>query len=241
MGTSIVEFDSPLVTEIQAVADRYNLQAVAEFGNIQKAFAAAEGMRQLNDFMSDNVVQSHFMPLMNSQVGFKTDRPNGYDVGSVKNAVIAALMHGVNVVGNEFNIISGSMYITKNGFNRLVREYPDLYDLVLKPGIPQLVGETGALVPYEASWSIRGERHQIQCTLDKETGRDTRIPVKVNRGMGSDAILGKAERKVLARIYAQLLGAGALPEGDVSDVIDAQFETKSTGKTGKKASDDLFE
>ncbi len=58
----------------------------------------------------------------------------------------------------------------------------------------------------------------LRCAQEKD-GTDMRIPVKVNGGMGADAILGKAERKMLFRIYQRVNGSsfGAV-DGEVGDV-----------------------
>jgi hypothetical protein len=60
----------------------------------------------------------------------------------------------------------------------------------------------------------------IKKTPDGGT-HDGRIPVRVNKAMGVDAILGKAERKMLAAIRKEVTGSQHDPDGDVDDVHDA--------------------
>ena len=59
------------------------------------------------------------------------------------------VLRGVRIVGNEFNIISGRPYITKEGFSRLVREWPGLTELRLMPGVPATQANR-ALIAYRA-------------------------------------------------------------------------------------------
>lgn len=239
---------------IQSIVSTCSLQAIANKDDIEKAVRAAAGVKQLRSMLTDEIMDEVFMPLMNSQVGFKTDKdPAKYDPrwsknwdGSpysrdiVRECVVAALMHGVRATANEFNIISESMYITKQGFWRLVQEFPGVSNVVLRPGVPAVKYDDkqnplAALVPYTASWQLDGVEHEMVCAAPTDQApQDTRIPVKCNRGMGTDAILGKAERKVLARVYARLTGAGAVPEGDVADVLE--MEDRPAPAANKKVS-----
>jgi hypothetical protein len=64
----------------------------------------------------------------------------------------------------------------------------------------------GAVVKCSASWKMNG-------TPDT-TARD--IPIRVNAMMGADAIMGKAERKILAAAHAQITGT-VLGDADASE------------------------
>ena len=63
-------------------------------------------------------------------------------------------------------------------------------------------------MPCKASWKLNGTPDVMEAE----------IPVRINAGMGSDAILGKAERKMRARIYNRITGT-EFPEGEVGDVV----------------------
>jgi hypothetical protein len=156
------------------------------------------------------------MPLQGSKLGFVTDKDagGGYPAEVVREVIIEALLRGFRPVGNEFNIIAGQFYGAKNGFERIVREWPGLTNLRIDLGVPHLVAEKGALVPCEARWRLDGRDMKVECRPAAGDGFDTRIPVKVNGGMGPDAILGKATRKLYARVYQVLTGCA-------SDIVDA--------------------
>lgn len=172
-----------------------------------QAVRMAHGIRTIRAALPDQFMHENFMPLQNSPLGFLTDKPDGYPVDVVRDALCEALLRGFMPVNNEFNIISGRFYGTKNGYERQVLEFPGLRDLVYELGVPQLAGDKGALVTCEAKWFIDGVQDELLCTdKTKEGGIDSRIPVKVNGGMGADGILGKATRKMFYRIYKKLTG-----------------------------------
>lgn len=215
-------------SDVERAISECGVAAVRNLPKFQQAIALAKGMRELRRAVDDNFVKHCLMPLMGTSLGFLADRPNTkepepYGPLVVRDCAIEAMMRGFNVVGNEFNIISGRFYGTKNGYARLVSEFPGLTDLVLQPGVPTLAGDRGALVPFTASWKLNGKAMSIECLQTKE-GHDLRIPVKVNAGMGPDAILGKAERKMLFRIYQRVNGSSyGATEGEIGD--DAAINT----------------
>lgn len=185
-----------------------------------QAVTLARGIRQLREAIPLEFVKEVFMPLQGTPLGFLTDkdRDGGYMPEIVRDCLIEALLRGFRPVGNEFNIISGRFYGAKAGFERIVHEFPGVQDLRIDVGVPALAGDKGALVPMVATWLYQGRRDELRCVQPAEKdGVDTRIPVKVNAGMGADAILGKAARKMYARIYQRLTGCSR-------DVIDADAD-----------------
>ena len=160
------------------------------------------------------------LPLQNSSLGFRTDRPTGYQPDVVKDCFIEATLRGLSPIGNEFNIISGRCYVTKEGFSRLLRELPEFCDLKLFFGVPK-TSTGGAIVEARATWKYRG--HQDEITRE--------IPVRVNNGMGADAILGKTERKLKAAIYQQITGS-VVSDGDAEDA-DAIGTTSRPSKAAE--------
>lgn len=214
---------------IEAAIQGCGVSAIADLSHIKQAVRMAQGLRALRAALTDDFVREVLMPLQGSKLGFLTDKDRddnggpgpGYPLTVVRDCVTVAMIHGFNVVGNEFNIIAGNFYGTQAGFDRKVREFPGLSHFVEQPGVPHLHQEKGALVPYVASWRLNGKAQSIECVLTKDgdTVFDNRIPVTVNRRMGVDAIVGKALRKLLYRIYKRLNGgAYGLGEGEVGDM-----------------------
>lgn len=213
---------------IEKVVQECNIEAIHRLSDMEQTIRLAQGMKELRALLTEQLVVDLFFPLKGSPLGFRTDegsngRPKEYHWSVVRDCLIEAFVKGAKPVWNEFNIISERTYFTKEYFERKVAEFDGLTDLRLDAGVPRTSGD-GALVPYSAEWWLGGQRHEMVCDYreakEDEPSSDTRIPVRVNKGMGMDAILGKAKRKFLARVYERLSGI-SIPEGDVDgDAID---------------------
>jgi outer membrane lipoprotein SlyB len=204
------------LAQLETVVDQCSLATLASQGRFERAFTLARGIAQLRKMITDDMM-AQIMPLQGTSLGFRTDQDNrgGYGVDVVKECLIEALLRGVNPVGNEFNIISQRCYTTKEGFTRLVRDWPGLTDLKEEYGVPRM-RDGGAIVECRASWKLDGRPDAIKCE----------IPVKVNSGMGSDAILGKTTRKLLARVYRQISGSEQT-DGDAEDAAPVRAVTST--------------
>lgn len=229
-----------ITSAITKAVDECGVDAISKLPAMQQLLKLSQGITALRAAMTDEFVESILMPLRGSPLGFLTDKDSKpeekdkYPLSVVRECVIDAWLRGFQAVGNEMNIISGKFYGAKAGFERLVLEYPGLTELILEPGVPQPMGESVALVPFIASWKLNGHPMRMDCvkvgTVGEDgkvvgVGPDMRIPVKVNSGMGPDAIIGKAYRKVYFRIWARLKGGTfGLMEGDASETIDTQGE-----------------
>jgi hypothetical protein len=143
------------------------------------------------------------MALQGSAIGFKTDKDQGggYPESTVRDCLIEATLAGVYPVGNEFNIIAGRAYITKEGMGRKLRDIDGLSYSIL-PGVPSMK-EGGAIVPMNVEWTFKGNSSK----------RELPICVKVNGGMGADAVIGKATRKARAWLYQTVTGS-EIPDGE---------------------------
>lgn len=192
-------------------------------GSFEAELQVAQAMNDLQVALTDDLMQP-VMKLMNTDLGFRTDRDpvitpkdkennpmTPYSVAVVRNVVIEAKLRGFHVVGNEFNIITGRFYACRNGLKRKCEKWPGVTDLKINLGVPKLVGDKGALVPVTATWRKDGTADKIEAE----------IPVRVNSGMGADAILGKAERKIYKRVHDRL-GGITTPDGEAGDDIEIQ-------------------
>lgn len=182
--------------------------------SVARANALADAMRQIKNLMNGEILEN-ILYLQGSKLGYLTDKDKsgGYPQDVVRDCVILAMLQGLSIVGNEFNIIAGETYITKAGMTRLVRELPGLTDLKIVDGRPEPANNgQGAFVPMKATWLLYGKPDSLEVA----------VPVRVNTGMGADAILGKATRKVLGRIHARITGSTQmLDEDKVDQEIDA--------------------
>jgi hypothetical protein len=221
--------------KIEEIVARSNPAAIARLPPMTQTIVLAKGMHELRLAMTDDLVKRVFMPLQGTRLGFRTDKDKdgGYPHEIVRDAIIEAMMRGLRPIGNELNIIGGNCYTTLEGLERKVREFPGLASIELTPGVPTMK-DGGALVPFEARWRINGTDDCLVCALRTDADgvvHDTRIPVRVNSGQIVDAILGKAKRKMLARVYERLTGFRE-PDGDAIDtegevVAEAVAQDKS--------------
>lgn len=189
--------------------------ALAQSMNEQfkKAFIIAECVQQLRDLLTPDVMKS-LMKLQNTTLGFQTDNPQGYKEDIVRDCIIEGIMNGVMPVGNQLNILCSRCYITKNGMKHKLKMIPGLYRNIT-PGLPKASSDgSGAVVVMSIDWTYQG----------KQQKKDLALAIRVNRGMGTDAILGKAMRKASAWLYEEVTG-NAVDDGDASDTapfIEAQ-------------------
>lgn len=226
------------VTSMEQIARDYGLAASRNEPPIRRAIRLSQGIAQLKQMLTVQQTEWLFMPLMGSPLGFVTDLDKEppdkrYPAHVVRDVIVEALLRGYMPVGNEFNIIAGRFYAAKNGLERLVREYPGVQRLILVPGVPTAAPNNTALVPYTATWIYQGAEMAIRCEVSKD-GEDTRIPVRVNSGMGPDAILGKAERKMYWRILKRLTGDGAAILGEEDEPAAPILTEGAPAPTGRE-------
>lgn len=198
--------DLDRLLKADVVTRRVAPQVLNMMGVLERGLIMSDAIMALHAIL-DQATMARVAALMNNSLGFKTDKPLQpvYDVDTVRKCVVQALLMGLQIVGNEFNIIAGNTYCTREGFTRLLREYPGLTDLSINPDVPEVVGNK-AIVSVKATWKLNGVPAELSA----------KIPIRVNSGMGDDAILGKSYRKVMCRIYNRITGS-ELSDGEVGD------------------------
>jgi hypothetical protein len=184
-------------------ASRELLAASMAGNEMAKGLIMARSIQVLRSLLTSAVMRD-IMQLMDNPLGFKTDRRPGtkkdgkdvppYNEAQVRDVMIQALIKGLRPTGNEVNIIAGQLYVTKEGYDRLVNELPGVTDLRIEVGIPK-TSNGGAVVSARASWKLNARPSQLVCEGEYA------IPIRVNEAMGADAIQGKATSKVLRRIH----------------------------------------
>jgi hypothetical protein len=211
-------------------------------GRFSKALAVAHAIQRLRMALTAPVMKD-VMALQGSKLGFRTDRDRekepGYPENVVKECLIESILWGAYPVNNEWNIIAGNTYLALNFFRRVLDAFPGLANPKLFPGVPVLMNG-GALVQYAMEFELNGKPTRIERGKYKAadgTEVDERIPVRVNAGMGVDAILGKAERKMRAFVYQRLRGSSlAIPDGEVEhgETLPAVTSELPTGRTSMR-------
>lgn len=196
--------------------------------SFMKGLKLASAMGQMRAMLTQEVMRP-IMELMNSSLGFRTDKdPNRpkwnpktnryedvqpYAWNTVRECFIAASLRGLQPVNNEWNIIAEEMYATRNGLKRLCETAPEVSALKVNLGVPRLLGDKGAIVKVEASWRKNGTVDQLAAE----------IPVRVNASMGADAVIGKAERKMYKRILDRLTGStSGIVDGEAEEAVEVE-------------------
>lgn len=191
------------VEALDRIASNRTLTIGSQFS---RAFATATAISQLNALLTKDVMIP-IMSLQNSSLGFMTDnRAGGYSVDTVRECLIDAILNGVQPVGNEFNIIKGRTYITKNGMRRKLRDIPGL-SYTITPGFPTSSKDgSGAGVIMSIDWTYNGEKNH----------KELPVAVRVNKDMGTDGILGKATRKASSWLFETVTGQ-IVEEGEAGE------------------------
>lgn len=152
--------------------------------------------------------------LMNTGIGFKTDKPT-YSDEIIKNCVTQAIMHGLRIHGNEFNILGGNFYATKEGLERIVNRNPDLERKII------IKSRGFKKSPETEIWALSFD-YDFKLKDRQEIKDDVTVYVRGKQGnyeIPLDAVLGKARRKVLKTIYNQMTQGFFLLE-DADDIDD---------------------
>lgn len=239
------------------------IEAEKSGSEMLKAVTMARSMNALREGLTP--LMGDIMQIVGTPMGFRTDkdRPrlkdgkwddSKYSVEQVRDVVIVALLRGFRVVGNEFNIIAGNFYATKEGMRRFVLEFPGLKNFRIETEVPATMGG-GALVGAVVTWNLNGidDRLEMTVTKDGDVTHDRRVAVRANDGMGIDAIIGKAESKIYRRVYAILTGTelpdddspSEDPVDDQSSIVGSSVESAATNSSDNsgdsKDSQDAFD
>lgn len=189
-------------------------------GDILAALDLAANVLTLRDLLELPEIKARVQSLQDTPIGFRTDKdpsimnrrtgqPNKpYDYHIVKDAIVECLLRGLQLVGNQFNIIAGRFYCTKEGFEHLIRQLGKAGTIAdFRPviGIPKTSGG-GCVIDCSATWSSDG----------KSYGLEVQIAVKTSESGSTDQYIGKATRKFLKRCYEMMTGS-SVPEGDAGD------------------------
>lgn len=175
----------------------------------EKAYHIANAISDLKTILTPEYMKP-IMALQGNKLGFKTDKDGavGYPEEVVKNCLIEAVLTGFEPWGNQFNIIAGNMYGTKEGFGAVLNKTKGLkWDIT--PGLPRInAAKDGAAVQMKITWTYGAELEQV---------KEIDFAVKMNSFAGVDAAIGKATRKARAWLFNKINGT-EVGEGDVQDI-----------------------
>lgn len=199
-----------LPATIMAAQDKFevalrNASAIDIVNNFGAAFNAAQIIMLLREALTDEVLDTIFMPLMNSKVGFKTDRDGKfnkkigrvnelYDKTIVREAIIDAALIGLRPTGNQFNIISGTMYPTKEGYTSLLKKIGAKY--IIDYSQPTVDPKGFATFTCKINYEYKGDKNSFSVSAT----------VRTDQYSSYDQLRGKAERRAKKALYEYLTG-----------------------------------
>jgi len=191
----------------------------------ERAYATAKSIEVLKTLLTPEYM-APIMNLQGNRLGFKTDKDKsgGYPVEHVKNCLIEAVLMGLQPYGNEFNIIAGNTYATKEGVGRLLATWRGLkYSLICAVPVPGQDGKS-AVVEVTIKWTINQESKEEVIP----------ISVKMDAYTSVDAMIGKATRKGRAWLLSAISGI-EIVEADVTDAEYLDVTPKQTVKEVSKS------
>ena len=184
---------------------------------IGAALCKANALATLRRLITPEIMQQAVLPLQGTRIGFLTDRDNDrdgpYPEGVVKDAVIEAMMAGVPLIGNRFNILGKRFYLTREGVAFKLDRFPGLtYEIT--PAIPtderppeyvrmpdgkSVLKKGEATVCVSVTWKVAGADKEENCRL-------LSFRVSVNRGMSTEAVQGKAWCRAAKWLWTKVSG-----------------------------------
>jgi hypothetical protein len=210
--------------EQELVSQELNQQIVAVLSSktegFQKAFVMATAIQTLKERLTPEYM-APIMMLQGSKLGFKTDKdlvknPNtgkyekgvGYPMEIVKDCLIEMVLIGLQPTGNEFNIIGGNSYVTKEGGTSLIKKQHGLTNVVITyPSVNQSADKKTANVTTLIRWEYLGKKEEEKVDF----------PIKSDAYTTFDALVGKAERKAKVWLYNTINGTN-ISDGDIQEI-----------------------
>ncbi|MCE5332717.1 MAG: hypothetical protein LLF95_11345 [Bacteroidales bacterium] len=195
-----------------------SLQIANNFGT---AFEAVQIVLTLREILTDDVMKEVFMPLMNTKVGFLTDRTGKpdkhgnvkepYSISVVRDVIIDAVTIGLLPTGNQFNIIAERMYPTKEGYTALLKKIGVKY--ILDVSYDKGTNANFAEIPVKINYEHDGEKNSFTPIAT----------VKKDSFSSHDQLRGKAERNAKKKLYEYITGCDFGDADEMSGIVDTPF------------------
>ena len=205
---------------------------------IRRVEAAPEAMRELERGLGIATLKEN-MPaevvvglraLQNTAIGFKTDKRDGYADNVLVACACMALGDGLSLTGNQWNIISGQYFVAKEGWRAKLKKLGAVR-ISVEAGMPEEEeagpqNQNGAC-RFSAKFSGRAScaigQHSYQIESRKGEWLDTRLLLSSYTRELSDAadqMRGKAEARLLKKLYYFASGEAYVPDGEELAVVE---------------------
>ena len=232
--SNIVKAEEKFLSISKVIDSEISTVLASNVNGFQKAFVMSSAIDIIKEQLSDEYMKP-IMALQGTSLGFKTDQDtvkvkegskwvtkkgDGYPMEIVKECLIEATFLGLEVTGNQFNIIGGNMYPTREGFGALLDKMKGLKKNFTYTNIQQPAGQKVAYVKVRIDWQFDGETPKKQ---------EIEFPIKSNEYTSYDALIGKAERKAKRWLCNTIKGTD-ISDGDVSDIPHVEIVEKEDNK-----------
>lgn len=161
--------------------------------------------------------QMKFVTALSGQAnGFKVDKKD-YPEDVIKTCAIDALIAGVQLTGNQFNIIAGNMYITQNGWRQKLIDLQDFSFRDVARFDPPRTDSGTTVVKCRQAYFYQG----AEFTFEYDA------MIRSSSGATIDNIVGKAKAKLWHALYDKLTGeVGPYHDDAVEEVGTGQGQAK---------------
>jgi hypothetical protein len=205
---------------LSAINEQVALVLADQSVGIQKALVIAHAMQIIDACLTPEIMEP-IMRLQGSKLGYKTDldrvknrntnqyeKGPGYPLDVVKNCFTEMSLIGLQPVFNQWNIIGGNSYVTREGGDVLLKNIPYLQEfLIIHEEVIQSADKITASVRSKISWTIDSLHHEQIVTF----------PVKSDAWTSFDSLIGKADRKAKIWLYNKIKGT-SISDGDAEEV-----------------------
>lgn len=207
------------VANIEAASSRYCDELARPLSEMRRALVLGKAISTLRNLLTDKVM-AEIMPLMNTPIGFKTDKTKAnelYTVPQVRDVLVVALLKGFSWVNNEINIIAGQFYGTQAGYERKFREIDGISDVDIAPGVPALHnGQMCCRVGLR--WRLNGSPREL---LGPDGKPGMTFAIITHQGTSPDNVVGKAKRKAWKAAYELVTGSRQTEPDDSQELTPA--------------------
>ena len=202
---------------------------LAESEEFFKPIVMAMAIQELKQALTPEAIAA-VHELEGTALGFKTDKFDGkYGDETIRMCVIEAMLRGVSIVGNQFNVIKGNFYIARNGWEAKLRK-AGCTQIVPTIGKPEdvLLGtpnqkdnrQITATFAAQATCVKDGKRYAVSASV--ADGIDGRIEVSAfGKDIQAciDGLKGKAEARILKKLFVLACDATELDDDEATVIV----------------------
>lgn len=224
--------------KLDALERQYKKESEVDgLSSLRRALLAGAAISRMETLLTDEVMK-FFMRLMNTGLGFKTDRgPHAkekemqepYPVAVVRRVLAEALLKGFMPFNDEFQILASNFFGGQRGWKRKFWELPGVTDIEMIPGTPRpsTPGSPQICCRVACRWKLNGVSQELRGP-DGSVGRD--FPIQTNSKSNADNTIGKALRKGYMAAWEQVTGQKLEPDEEPQEMLGTVPDVPAPGK-----------